>query len=191
MAEKKPNLHKTLFFLILVFVPPYWLLFTDEGSRLSDTALLWLLGEDEIKFNVKELSADFTRADIQTVFGDLGWQCEEQATELGDSLCAARIGTFNGFPSRLLTLYFRDGHVNAMRLNYREPYHEQLLGHFIGQLGQPGNVEQALSGRPDAADVLEWRLERGVMLMKKTLGKTDEATVLWLATTGSAPPGST
>ena len=43
MAEKKPNLHKTLLILIAVFLPPFWLIFTDEGSRVSDTTLLWLL----------------------------------------------------------------------------------------------------------------------------------------------------
>ena len=44
MAEKKPNLHKTLLILILVFIPPYWLIFTDEGMRMSDTALLVAAG---------------------------------------------------------------------------------------------------------------------------------------------------
>lgn len=181
MAEKKPSIHKTLFFLILVFVPPYWLIFTEEGSRMSDTALLWLLGEDEIKFNVRELSSAFTREDIKRVFSDNEWQCGQQATPFGNNLCAAQIGTFNGYPSRILTLYFNDDNISAFKLVYRDQYHKQLLGYFIKQLGQPGNVEKAVSDGPDAASVLEWDLNQGVLLMKKELGKTDEPSVVWLA----------
>ena len=181
MTEKKPNIHKTLFFLILVFVPPYWLIFTDEGTRLSDTALLWLLGEDEIKFNVRELSPKFTREDIQTVFSENEWRCGTQTTTFGDNLCATQIGTFNGFPSRVLTLYFNGDRINAFKLIYRELYHQQMIGHFIGQLGQPSNVEAAVTEGPDAENVLRWDLEHGVLLMKKELGKQDEPSVLWLA----------
>lgn len=181
MTEKKPNLHKTLLILVLVFVPPYWLIFTDEGGRLADTALLWLLGEDEIRFNLRELSNAFTREDIQKAFSENDWKCAAQATPFGDTLCVTQIGTFNGFPSRLLTLYFRDDRINALKLVYRDPYHKQLLGYYIEQLGQPSNVEQAVSEGPDAADVLEWDLDHGVVLMKKALGKTDEPALLWLA----------
>jgi len=185
MAEKKPNIHKTIFFLILVFLPPYWLIFTDEGSRMSDTALLWLLGEDEIKFNVRELNSGFTRAEIQTVFSENEWHCGAQDTPFGDNLCATQIGTFNGYPSRLLTLYFIGDNISAFKLIYRDQYHRQLLGYFIKQLGQPSNVEQAVSDSPDAASVLEWDLKQGVLLMKKELAKGDEPSVVWMA---SKPP---
>ena len=181
MAEKKPSIHKTLFFLILVFVPPYFLIFTEEGSRLSDTALLWLLGEDEIKLNLRELDSRFTRDDIRKVFSDTEWQCGQQQTPFGDNLCAARIGTFNGFPSRLLTLYFTGDNISALKLIYRDPYHQQLMGYLIEQLGQPDNVEAATAEGPDTASVLEWNLGQGVLLMKKALEKTDEPSLVWLA----------
>lgn len=181
MADKKPNIHKTILILILVFIPPYFLIFTDEGSRLADTALLWLLGEDEIKINLKELSGDFTREEIQTVFSDIEWKCGDQQTDFGDSLCASRVGTFNGYPAQLLMLYFRGDSVSALKLVYRNAYHEQLIGYLIEQLGQPDNVEAALGEGPAAAEVLEWGLDRGVVVMKKKLGKSDEPALLWLA----------
>lgn len=186
MAEKKPNIHKTIFFLILVFLPPYWLIFTDEGSRMADTALLWLLGKDEIKLNVRELNSGFTRSDIQTVFSENEWHCGAQDTAFGNNLCATQIGTFNGYPSRLLTLYFVDDNISAFKLIYRDQYHKQLLGYFIKQLGQPSNVEQAISEGPEAADVLEWDLNQGVLFMKKELGKSDEPSLVWLASRPSA-----
>ncbi|MCB1925005.1 MAG: hypothetical protein KDJ27_14900 [Gammaproteobacteria bacterium] len=181
MAEKKPNLHKTLLILVLVFIPPYWLLFTDEGGRVSDTALLWLLGEDDMKLSVDDLSARYSQDDIKTVYSDLDWQCGDKASEFGDSVCAARIGTFNGFPSRVVTFFFRGDSVTAMRLVYREQYHEQVMGYYIGKLGQPANVAEALAAGPDADDVLEWQLADGLLLIKKVLAKTDDPSLLWLA----------
>lgn len=181
MAEKKPNLHKTILILILVFIPPYWLLFTDEGSRVSDTALLWLLGEDDIKVNVRELDGTFSQQDIRKVYPDNEWQCGKQQTPFGDGLCAARIGTYNGYPSQLITFYFRNDRVNALKLIYRDQYHKQIMGHYIGELGQPGNVEAALADGPNAENVLQWQLEKGVLVMPKELGKSDEPSLLWLA----------
>ena len=187
MAEKKPNLHKTLLILLLVFIPPYWLIFTDEGMRTSDTALLWLLGQDEIKFNVRELDSSFTRQDIEKVFSENEWVCGEKDTPFGNNVCATKIGTFNGIPSRLLTIFFRDENINAFKLIYRDQYHEQFIGYFIEQLGQPDNVESAVADGPNADEVLEWDLNKGVLLMSKELADSDEPSLLWLAARPGTP----
>ena len=181
MAEKKPNLHKTILILILVFTPPFWLVFTDEGRRVSDTGLLWLLGEDEIRISLSDLDGLYTQQEIQKVYGENDWQCGSQQTAFGDSLCAAQIGTFNGYPARLVTFYFRDDSVSALKLIYRDQYHKQIMGYYIGELGQPTNVAEAIAEGPDAENVLEWDLGKGVLLIKKDLGKTDEPSLLWLA----------
>ncbi len=181
MAEKKRSLHKSILILILVLIPPYWLLFTDEGSRVSDTALLWLLGEDDIKVNITELDSGFSYQDIRKVYPDNDWACGDKQTTFGDALCATRIGTYNGFPSQLITFYFRDGRVNAFKLIYRDQYHQQIMGHYIGKLGQPDNVEAALADGPDAENVLQWSLDKGMLVMPKKLGEGTEPSLLWLA----------
>ena len=181
MTEKKHSFKKSFLIFLLVMTPPFWLLFTDEGSRVSDTALLWLLGEDEIKLDFAELDAGFNRQDIQTVYSDTDWQCGEQPTTFGNELCAARIGTFNGFPSQLLTFYFQNGRVSAVKLIYRDMYHKQILGHYIGVFGQPRNVASAVADGPQADEVLEWDLGSGVLLLKKEHSTSEEPSLLWLA----------
>lgn len=181
MADKKPNLHKTLLILIMVFIPPYWLLFTDEGGRVSDTALLWLLGEEDIKIDLSKLDSVYTQADIREVYAGNEWTCGEKQSQFGDSVCATKIGTYNGFPARLLTFVFRNDRVSAMKLVYRDQYHKQIMGSYIEALGQPDNVAAAIAEGPDADAVLEWQLDHGVLLIKKELGKTDEPSLLWLA----------
>lgn len=184
MAEKKPSIHKTLLILILVFIPPYWLLFTDEGSRVSDTALLWLLGEDDIKISLGDLDSSFSADDIRKVYADNAWQCGRHMTDFGDALCAAQIGTFNGYPSHIVTFYFQSDRLSAMKLLYRELYHDQVLGHLITTFGQPDNVAEALADGPDADNVLQWDLTAGVLVLKKELGQQDEPALIWL---GSSP----
>jgi hypothetical protein len=181
MAEKKPNLHKTLLILLLVLTPPFWLLFTDEGARVSDTALLWMLGKQDIKIHLAELDSSFTAQDIRTVYAENEWQCGNSTTQFGNMLCTAQIGTFNGFPSHLATFYFRADRVTALKVIYRETYHDQMLGFLIGEFGQPDNVEAALAEGPDADQVLEWTLDRGIILLKKSLGQNDEPSMLWLS----------
>jgi hypothetical protein len=181
MADKKPSIHKTILILVLVFIPPFWLLFTDEGSRVSDTALLWLLGKDDIKISLTDLDTGFSTDDIRTVYSDIDWQCGGQRTQFGDSICVASIGTFNGLPSQAVSFYFRGDRLNAMQLIYRNAYHERILGHVIGKAGQPANVAQALADGPDADEVLQWDLDKGVLLLKKSLAPEDEPALLWLA----------
>ena len=120
------------------------------------------------------LDRRYTQEEIQTVYGENEWQCGSQRTAFGDSLCVAKIGTFNGFPARLVTFYFRDDNVSALKLIYRDQYHKQITGYVIGEFGQPTNVESAIAAGPDADSVLEWDVGKGVLLIKKELGKTDE-----------------
>lgn len=190
MAEKKPNIHKTILILIMVFLPPFFLIFTDEGTRLSDTALLWLLGKAEVRVNIEELDDRFTREDVITLYSDVEWHCGEQRTPLGDELCSGAIGTFNGYPAQVLNLYFRGGHLSGMKLIYRDQYHGRMQGYLIGQLGQPDNVEEAVREGPDAAEVIEWRLPGGMLVMKKELDRDDEPSLVWFAADRDAASGA-
>lgn len=179
MIRKK--LHKTLLTLLLVFTPPYFLMFTDEGIRITDNAVLWLFGGETFKFNLKEAGSDFDRTAVMQVYSDLQWQCHDEQSPFGDTLCAAAIASFNDFPARYVSAFFMQDRLNAFKIVYREQYHAQILGHLIKLLGQPRNVQEAISQFPDAAPVLEWDTGKGLVVLKKELQKNDEAALLWLA----------
>jgi hypothetical protein len=181
VPEKKPSIHKTILILIMVFLPPFFLVFTDDGRRLSDTALLWLLGKAEVRVNLEELDDRFTREDVNTLYTDVEWHCGAQRTPFGDNLCSGDIGTFNGYPAQVLNFYFRGEQLSGMKMIYRDQYHLQIQGYLIGQLGQPDNVEEAVREGPDAAEVIEWGLPNGMLVMKKELNKGDEPSLVWLA----------
>lgn len=175
------KLHKTLLILALVTVPPYFLIFTDEGARISDNVVLWLFGEESIKLDLNQLDAAYRSGEIRRVFPELSWECRKEETSFGDSLCVAPVGAVNDLPSRRLTAFFVDDRIRALKILYREQYHDRLLSHLIEQLGQPANVAEAIKASPDAAPVLEWETGKGLVLMKKALGTGDEPAIFWLA----------
>ena len=174
------KLHKTLLALLLVFLPPYFLIFTDEGNRVTDNALLWLFGQEELKLNLKQADTAFTEDQVRQAFADLDWQCGAVDSPFGQHACNAAIGSFNELPARHVFMYFADRHLNAIQISYREQYHNALLGHLIETLGQPRNALAAAGDPPDADPVLEWHTGKGLVVLKKTIRESDQPALLWL-----------
>jgi len=171
MTRKK--LHRTLLVLLLVLTPPYFLMFTDEGQRIADNAVLWVMGGDSIELNIHQLNTDFTRADILKVFPDLPWQCATKKSAFGDQLCVAEISAYNDYPARYVSMFFIQDRVSAMKVVYRRPYHQQLQAHLVDQLGPP----PATTDQP----VVEWQAPAGKVVMPRTLQQDTEPAFLWIA----------
>ncbi len=173
-------LYKRLMAFLIVIAPIYWLLFTDDGQRRTDSVVLFLWGEDEIKFNLEALDNHFTEADLLKVFPDIDWKCQETATDFGNRLCAAKIGIYNGIPARFIAVYFRDQWISGVRIGYRPIYHDQLLQQLLQQLGKPVKEN---AGTPDAESnaILRWDTGRGNVLLKQALSEGEEPALLWLS----------
>jgi len=180
MNFKLPKLYKRLLAILLVVGPFYWLVFTEDGQRRTDSVMLRLSGEKEISLNLKALDDRFTEEELRKVFPDIEWQCQDQASDFGNRLCASRIGVYNGIPSRFIAAYFRDGRINGVKLVYRPNYHEQLLQQLLQQLGQPQiESRQATDGpRPDS--ILRWDTGNGTVLLKQQLAQQEEPALMWI-----------
>lgn len=167
------KLHKTLLAFILIMLPPYFLLFTDEGQRIADSTLLWLMGGDSLEWNLQQSDGYFSRKDIETVFEDLEWQCGPVQSDWGDELCQAEISSFNSLPARRARVFFAAGYLRALQIDYIAQYHAQLLQQLLQTLGQPQQAEV-----PTA--ILEWPTVGGLVLLKQTLLEQDQASLIWL-----------
>jgi len=177
---KKKKLHKTLLALMLVFIPPYFLVFTEEGNRVSDNAILWLFGQESLALNLAEADSSFTENQVREVFADLEWQCGAVQSPFGQTACNASIASFNDLPARYVVMYFANDRLKAIKLGYREQYHNALLRQLLDTLGQPGNAGSAASDAPDADKVLQWNTGKGRVVVKKTLGEAEQPALLWL-----------
>lgn len=176
--------HKTLFALAAVLGPLYWLTLTADGQRRVDSVLLRLSGKPAIAFNLKALDNRLTEAELKQVFPDQDWQCTDQPGPFGQRLCASSIGTFNSLPARYLTVFFVDDRASAVKLAYRNIYHDQLLQQLIQQLGQP---QLDTPGTAPGKAVLRWRTDHGMVILKQQLLEGEEPALLWL---GSPPPAA-
>ena len=189
MNLKLNPLYKRLLAFLIVIGPIYWLIFTEDGQRRTDSVVLYLWGEDEIKLNLEALDDRFTEADLKTVFPDIEWKCQDQNTNFGDRLCAAQIGIYNGIPARAIAVFFKGQWVNGLRVNYRRIYHDQLIQQLWQQLGSP--IEENATGKekPGNDTILRWDTGKGNVIVKQTLGESDESALLWLPRSSAPQAG--
>jgi hypothetical protein len=163
-----------------VFGPVIWLMFTEDGQRRTDTVVLWLFGEAEIKMDLKALTGRYTEQDMRKVYTDLNWQCQDQPSAYGDRHCVSRIGIFNGIPVKYLTVFYRAGQLTALKLHYRANNHNPLQSQLDDLLGEP-EATQGSTTAPAPDEVLQWRTPEGLVLMKKTLIGDEEPALFWLS----------
>ncbi|MCU7843357.1 MAG: hypothetical protein KZQ93_05910 [Candidatus Thiodiazotropha sp. (ex Monitilora ramsayi)] len=180
MNFKLNPIYKRLLAFIVVIGPIFWLVFTEDGQRRTDSVVLFLWGEDEIHLNLEALDDQFTEAQLKEVFPDIQWQCQDEASSFGNRLCASRIGTFNSMPARYITVFFHDQWVNGLKVVYRRIYHDQLIQQLFQQMGNPITENMKGSETPQADTILRWDTGKGNVILKHVLNEAEEPALLWL-----------
>ncbi len=171
------SFHKRFFLVLIVVAPMYWLLFTEDGKRRSDMVVLWLAGGDPISLNFKVLDNNYSIEEWKKVFEDVDWSCKDQTTAFGDQYCYSEISSYNGIPARYLTAYFKNSHVNAVKLVYRNQYHQQLGNDLQQQLGMPlVQTHESVEN-----DLLQWHTDHGTVMIKTELTADEKASLIWLS----------
>jgi hypothetical protein len=142
--------------------------------------VLFLWGEDEIKFNLEALDGRFTEAELLKVFPDIDWQCKDSITSFGNRICNAKIGIYNGIPAHYILLYFHDQLINGVKITYRRMYHDQLIQQLLQQLGEPVKEKnEDHMQRVDERTILRWDTSRGNVFIKKVLQEKEESALMW------------
>lgn len=178
---------KTAMALCLVVGPIYWLMFTNDGQRRSDTVMLWLSGADSVDLDLQRLNPGYGLEQLRQVYPKLDWQCREQTTaDTGRGrACSSPLGSYNSIPAYRIAFHFDDDQLARLRIDYRRRYHQALLTQLRRQLGKPVTPASGAGGR--AAEVIEWRLAHGLVVLKRELRDQDEPALFWLARPLPAP----
>jgi hypothetical protein len=180
MTLKLNPLYKRLLAFIIVIGPIYWLIFTEDGQRRTDSVVLYLWGEDEIKFNLDALDDRFTEEELMKVFPDIDWKCQDVENDFGNRLCAAKIGVYNGIPSHYIVVFFRDRWVSGVKISYRRNYHNQVMQQLLQQMGEPVQETADDPAVNNGEVLLRWDTGRGNVLLKHVLNEQEEPVLLWL-----------
>ena len=174
------RLYKTLVFIGIVVGPIYWLMFTDDGKRRTDTMVLWLAGGATIELNLQALDSNFRPADWQNVYDHVEWQCKDIASPYGNQLCEGEIASYNTIPANDLKVFFSNGVTNYVELGYRDQYHNEMGRDLIEQLGKPAVVPVDRKG---SMHVLQWQTKHGFVLLKQELERGESPILIWRAHT--------
>jgi hypothetical protein len=180
MNFKLPTLYKRLLAFVAVIGPIFWLVFTEDGQRRTDTVVLTLWGEEEIKLNLQALDNQITEDEFKKIFPDIPWQCKDEASSFGNRLCASRIGVFNGIPSHYITVFFQNNWVNGAKIRYRRKYHNQLKQQLWQQMGNPAPDHAIPQSQESEDPILHWSTNNGHIILKDKLRKNEEASLMWL-----------
>jgi hypothetical protein len=181
MNLKLNPLYKRLIAFLIVIGPIYWLIFTEDGQRRTDSVVLFLWGEDEINFNLQALDDRFTEPELLEVFPDIDWHCHYNETPFGNRLCFAPIGVYNTIPAHYIAVFFRDKRVSGVKITYRRIYHDQLIQQLLQQMGQPVKENSGIPEQGDGATLLRWDTTRGNVILKQVLNEKEEPVLFWLA----------
>jgi hypothetical protein len=180
MNLKLPPLYKRLLAFLIVIGPIYWLIFTEDGQRRTDSVVLFLWGEEEIKFNLEALDDRFTESELKEVYPDIEWKCQDVDNDFGNRLCAARIGVYNGIPAHYIAVFFHDQWINGVKVGYRRNYHDQIIQQLLQQLGEPVRDNTDTTEQSDANTILHWDTSRGNVILKKVLAEEEDPVLVWL-----------
>ncbi|MCU7924007.1 MAG: hypothetical protein KZQ88_15060 [Candidatus Thiodiazotropha sp. (ex Dulcina madagascariensis)] len=180
MNLKLPSFYKRILAFFVVIGPIFWLVFTEDGQRRTDSVMLALWGEDEISLNLKVLDNRITENELKQVFTDVAWSCQDEASSFGNRLCASRIGTFNAIPAHYISVFFHDQWINGVKVGYRRIYHEQLKQQLWQQLGAPTTENEQVQAIRGMGSVLHWTTDTGNVILKEALSEKEEPALLWL-----------
>lgn len=178
MNLKLPKTYKLLLAICVVAGPFIWLVLTEDGKRRSDLFLLHLLGNQPFNLAVENLRPGVDEAALLSQFSRVDFVCDDRRSALGSRRCAAEIGSFNGVPARSAELYWDDGQLKAVRVDYRGRWHETLLEDQRKRFGPPRR-DSIGAGR-----VLAWRLADGMLLIPETLVADEPPALMWISGQG-------
>jgi len=175
MNLKLPKTYKLMLALAVVTGPFIWLVLTADGQRRSDLFLLHLMGHQPFNIALERLGPGVGLRAIEKQFPRVTFDCHSAASTLGERVCAAGIGSFNGIPARSARLWLAGDSLRAVRLDYRRRYHDLLIESLTQSFGEP--KLQAAGG----SAINSWELSDGVLLLPTTVDKDDDAALMWLA----------
>lgn len=178
-----PRRYKTLLALVAVLGPIGWLMFTEDGQRRTDLALMTILGRPAFDAALESFTDRLTEARLRERFPAIELACMDGESPLGDRFCGAQIGSFNQYPARELALFFDGGRLSAVKVLYPRAYHARIRGWVERRVARLREVPE---GSPPAplvnGGVAAWPVTDGALMLKDgDLGPSDEPALLWLS----------
>jgi hypothetical protein len=178
MSLKLPKTYKLILAICVVAGPFIWLVLTEDGKRRSDLFLLHVLGHQPFNLAVENLRPDLSEEWLLSQFPRVEFACSDGRGALGNRRCEARIGSFIGIPARAAEIFWDDGRLNAVQIDYRRRWHQGLVDDLTTRYGRP---RRDIVGE---RTVLAWRFEGGMLLLPAVIDERESPTLMWVGQQG-------
>jgi len=167
--------------IVIVLGPIFWLTLTEDGRRRTDLLVLdFIQGLPPIEIHFDRLDGEASPEQFRGALPNVDWKCQDLTTQFGDSVCLAAIGGLNGNPARRIALYFDQERLQAIRADYRSPYHERLRRQLERAFGIPQPPTASKEQTPEPT--LEWRLPNGILVIKENVDVRNGAPAMfWIS----------
>ncbi len=175
---KKGTVLKRLYIIVVLAVPLYWLMLTDEGHRFTDIMILKASGGETMDIHLEALNSALSEKGLQEQLPETPFSCVDQKSSLGDRICQVKLAAFNGIPARFAIAYFSGDRLRALNIGYQRPYHQKLLDYLITTYDKPGpDGHLTPAGGPG---FYRWQVGDGelIALDEQSL-EGNEASLLW------------
>jgi hypothetical protein len=177
-----PRRYKTLLALVAVLGPIVWLMFTEDGQRRTDLVLMSILGRPAFDAALESFTDRLTEDRLREHFPSIELACTDGESPLGDRFCGARIGSFNQYPARELSLFFDGGRLSAVKVLYPRAYHARIRGWVERRVARLTEVSEGPSAPLVNGGGAAWSVTDGALILKDgELGPSDEPALLWLS----------
>jgi hypothetical protein len=95
-------------------------------------------------------------------------------------VCWATVSEFNGIDARLISFFFRNDQLSALRVSFAAEHHPEMFSLMEKRFG----TARAFGGRTDAFgnNIVGWMRRSGFVATNNRVSGDEESLLLWLST---------
>jgi len=130
-----------------------------------------------VVLNMDSLTGRESEAEILQTYHYLHHTCTSEAGPLGNSVCWATVSKVDGVDARLISFFFRDDRLSAVRVSFSEEDHPKMLALMQKRFGPQRQFGQ----RTDAFGnkIVGWIRPGGVIAINESVEGDEEPILLW------------
>ena len=120
------------------------------------------MSDSELKLDFRELDSNMIERDIKARY-KLNWYCkpDNSLPDLGDYICFDELKTWNEIPAFLTVFWFKNGKLNAAKVDFPIWYHQKLVNHLKKVYGRPLDISETRNNAKLAKNIALLVLSKG------------------------------
>lgn len=129
--------------------------------------------------DMDSLTGRETQSEITQTYHHLHYTCTPETNPLGDHVCWATVSEFDGIDAQLITFFFRDDRLSAVRVSLAANHHPEmfaLMGKRYGPARPFGRHTDAFGN-----NIVGWMRPSGFVATNDRLSGDEDALLLWLS----------